>query len=89
MRTDNDLRWQLGTCDGRKLRNTLAHLAVQLTRLTAANAALLVSVRDCTGGRIPPWGNYLTDCEILDTLAYARTFCKGREHDSLQNLAQR
>jgi len=58
-------------------------------RLERSDAALLVSVRDGIGRRMPPWGTLLSDQEILDALAYARTFCKGRERDSLQNPAQR
>lgn len=58
-------------------------------RLDQDDAKLLVSVRDGIGGRMPPWGTYLTDLEILDALAYARTFCRGGERNSLQNPAQR
>lgn len=40
------------------------------------DATLLVSVRDGIGGRMPPWGGYLSEREILDAIAFARTFCK-------------
>jgi len=45
-------------------------------RLDQDDATLLVSVRDGMGGRMPPWGVMLTEHEILDAIAYARTFCK-------------
>jgi cytochrome c553 len=51
-------------------------------RLDQDDAKLLVSVRDGIGGRMPPWGTYLTEHEILDALAYARTFCKGETRNS-------
>jgi mono/diheme cytochrome c family protein len=57
-------------------------------RLEQDDAKLLVSVRDGIGGRMPPWGTYLTEREILDAIAYARTFCKGVKRDSLQNPEQ-
>ena len=44
--------------------------------LNQPDARLLVSVRDGVGGRMPPWGVYLSEREILDAIAYARTFCK-------------
>ena len=40
------------------------------------NATLLVSVRDGVGGRMRPWGVLLSEREIADAIAYARTFCK-------------
>jgi mono/diheme cytochrome c family protein len=40
------------------------------------NATLRVSVRDGIGGRMPPWGVYLSEREIDDAIAYARSFCK-------------
>jgi len=57
-------------------------------RLDQVDAKLLVSVRDGVGGRMPPWGVYLSEREILDAIAYARTLCKGRAQNSLQNPAQ-
>lgn len=39
------------------------------------DATLLVSVRDGLGARMPPWGGYLTERQIYDALAFARTFC--------------
>jgi mono/diheme cytochrome c family protein len=46
-------------------------------RLDRPDAKLLVSVRDGVGGRMPPWGDTITEREILDAIAYARTFCKS------------
>lgn len=40
------------------------------------DATLLVSVRDGIGARMPPWGGYLSERQILDAIAFARTFCK-------------
>jgi hypothetical protein len=40
------------------------------------DAVFLVSVRDGLGARMPPWGGYLSEREILDAIAFARTFCK-------------
>ena len=40
------------------------------------DATLRASVRDGIGGRMPPWGVYLSDREIDDAIAFARTFCK-------------
>ena len=57
-------------------------------RLDQDDAKLLVSVRDGVGGRMPPWGVYLSEGQIRDAIAYARTFCKGRADNSLQNPAQ-
>ena len=57
-------------------------------RLDQDDAKLLVSVRDGVGGRMPPWGVYLSEREILDAITYARTFCKGKAENSLQNPAQ-
>ena len=58
-------------------------------RLDQDDAKLMVSVRDGVGGRMPPWGVYLTERQIFDAIAYARTFCKGKAENSLQNPAQR
>jgi cytochrome c6 len=41
-------------------------------RLNQDDATLLVSVRDGLG-RMPPWGVMLSEQEILDAIAYART----------------
>ena len=49
-------------------------------RLDQDDAKLLVSVRDGIGGRMPPWGTMLTEGQILDAIAYARTFCKRPRH---------
>jgi cytochrome c6 len=46
-------------------------------RLNQDDKTLLVSVRDGIGGRMPPWGGFLTEREILDAIAYARTFCRA------------
>jgi mono/diheme cytochrome c family protein len=46
-------------------------------RLDQDDAKLLASVRDGVGGRMPPWGDTISEREILDAIAYARTFCKG------------
>jgi mono/diheme cytochrome c family protein len=46
-------------------------------RLDQDDAKLLVSVRDGIGGRMPPWGTMLSEKQILDAIAYARTFCKA------------
>jgi mono/diheme cytochrome c family protein len=35
-------------------------------RLNQSDETLLVSVRDGIGGRMPPWGGFLTEREILD-----------------------
>jgi mono/diheme cytochrome c family protein len=40
------------------------------------NATLRISVRDGIGGRMPAWGVYLSEREIEDAIAYARTFCR-------------
>ena len=45
-------------------------------RLQQPDATLMVSVRDGIGGRMPPWGTILSENQILDAIAYARTFCK-------------
>jgi mono/diheme cytochrome c family protein len=47
-------------------------------RLNQDDATLLVSVRDGIGGRMPPWGAYLTEHQILDALAYARSLCSKK-----------
>ncbi len=50
-------------------------------RLNQDDTILLASVRDGIGGRMPPWGGFLTEPQILDAIAYARAFCnagKGR-----------
>jgi hypothetical protein len=44
--------------------------------LNKEDAKLLVSVRDGIGGRMPPWGVLLSEREIYDAIAYARTFCE-------------
>lgn len=44
--------------------------------LDKEDAILLISVRDGVGGRMPPWGDLLSEREIYDAIAYARTFCK-------------
>ncbi len=44
-------------------------------RLNQDDATLLVSVRDGLG-RMPPWGVMLSDQQILDAIAYARTLQK-------------
>jgi mono/diheme cytochrome c family protein len=44
--------------------------------LNKDDATLYVSVRDGIGGRMPPWGVYLSEREIGDAIAYARTLCK-------------
>jgi mono/diheme cytochrome c family protein len=44
--------------------------------LEKEDTALLVSVRDGLGGRMPAWGGYLSEREILDAIAFARRFCK-------------
>jgi mono/diheme cytochrome c family protein len=40
------------------------------------DATLRVSVRDGVGGRMPAWGVMLSEREIDDAIAYARTFCR-------------
>jgi mono/diheme cytochrome c family protein len=50
-------------------------------RLNQDDTTLLASVRDGIGGRMPPWGGFLSEQQILDAIAYARAFCsdgKGR-----------
>jgi mono/diheme cytochrome c family protein len=44
--------------------------------LEKEDATLIVSVRDGVGGRMPPWGVLLSEREISDAIAFARTFCK-------------
>jgi mono/diheme cytochrome c family protein len=44
--------------------------------LNKDDATLRTSVREGIGGRMPPWGVYLSDGEIDDAIAFARTFCK-------------
>jgi hypothetical protein len=51
------------------------HLPHQLPAV-ASLAHDLVSVRDGIGGRMPPWGVLLSEREICDAIAYARTFCE-------------
>jgi len=46
-------------------------------RLNQDDKTLLASVRDGIGGRMPPWGGFLTEREILDAIAYARAFCSS------------
>jgi mono/diheme cytochrome c family protein len=46
-------------------------------RLNQDDNKLLASVRDGIGGRMPPWGGFLTEREILDAIAYARAFCNS------------
>jgi len=43
--------------------------------LNKDDATLRNSVRDGVGGRMPPWGVYLSEREIDDAIAFARTFC--------------
>lgn len=44
-------------------------------RLNQEDKRLLASVRDGLAGRMPPWGGFLSEREILDAIAYARAFC--------------
>jgi len=44
--------------------------------LNKSDAKLMISVRDGVGGRMPPWGVLLSEQQILDAIAYARTFCR-------------
>jgi mono/diheme cytochrome c family protein len=49
-------------------------------RLNQEDQTLLASVRDGIGGRMPPWGGFLSERQILDAIAVARSFCtEGRE----------
>jgi mono/diheme cytochrome c family protein len=46
-------------------------------RLNQDDSVLLASVRDGIGGRMPPWGGFLSEQQILDAIAYARAFCSA------------
>jgi mono/diheme cytochrome c family protein len=46
-------------------------------RLNQSDTTLLVSVRDGLDGRMPPWGGFLSEQQILDAIAYARSLCSA------------
>ena len=48
---------------------------IKCDSLNKDDATLRNSVRDGVGGRMPPWGVYLSEREIDDAIAFARTFC--------------
>ncbi len=55
-------------------------------RLNQDDATLLVSVRDGLG-RMPPWGVMLSEQQILDAIAYARTLQRPQATPPRQDSA--
>ena len=49
-------------------------------RLDKDDAALMRSVRDGVGDRMPPWGGFLDDRQIADVIAYIRTLPRKARH---------
>ncbi len=56
-------------------------------RLNQDDETLLVSVRDGLG-RMPPWGVMLSDQQILDAIAYARTLQRPQANPPRQDTAK-
>lgn len=56
-------------------------------RLDQDDAHLLVSVRDGLGW-MPPWGTMLSEQQILDAIAYARTLQKPRQGKQARSSGQ-